>query len=161
MAVSDDREADLDAWVASMGGFTSGRFGALHAEALEFAGPGGYGDYLDMARALDEAHAANAGKALAAGVELANARSAQAATMRAEAAAAEVLERSTAIQLAMEELRTHLTDEPWFSAGPGLTTAEVEIELRASLGLTTRPPTPYEASMPPVADLARRIGLRS
>ena len=34
------------------------------------------------------------------------------------------------------------------------------MELRASMGLADRPPSQYEASLPPVADLARTIGVK-
>jgi hypothetical protein len=94
-------EAAFDAWVANLGGFTGARFRALHNEALEFAGPGGYSAYLDMARAVDEEHAAGAGEWLAAETELANARSAR----EAEAAAAAALRRATEIRLAAAALR--------------------------------------------------------
>jgi hypothetical protein len=57
-----------------MGGRDSARYRSLYAEALEFAGPDGLPDYLDMARQVDEEHAAGAGRWLAAEIELANAR---------------------------------------------------------------------------------------
>jgi hypothetical protein len=38
--------------------------------------------------------------------------------------------------------------------------AEIGLRLRAAMGLAGKPPTEYEASMPPVGDLARTIGLR-
>jgi hypothetical protein len=148
-------EAAFDHWVAGMGGYASDRFTALHGEALEFAGPDGYSAYLTMAQALDEGHAAHSARRQAG-------RRARAAARRTEEAAAAVLERSTEIRLAMDELLAHprLADAPDLSAGPPLTAAEVALELRASMGLATRPPSLYEASLPPVADLARTIGLR-
>lgn len=70
--------ARLDEWVGAMGGYAGRRFNELYREAVEFAGPDGATSYLDMARSLDEEHAASAGKWLAeAAIELANARSAR------------------------------------------------------------------------------------
>lgn len=51
-------EARFDRWVASLGGYNSERFRALRDEAVEFAGPAGCTDYLDMAMRFDEEHAA-------------------------------------------------------------------------------------------------------
>lgn len=151
-------EAAFDAWVAGLGGYASQRFRKLHDEARELAGPGGYWQYLDLARQVDEEHAAGAGRWLAA-VELANAREAR---RRGEEAAAAALRRSAEIKLAAEQL---LADPRL--AGPdtgpraGLTRAETDLELRAAMGLAARAPTEYEAMLPPVSDLAAAIGLRS
>lgn len=49
-----DATARFDRWVISLGGYGSDRFRALRDEALEFAGSGGYSDYMVMAWAIDE-----------------------------------------------------------------------------------------------------------
>ena len=80
-----------------------------------------------------------------------------------EAAIGACLERVAEAQLAVEELRADPRVARILDAdlsGPRLTVAEVDLELRASMGLAARPPSQYETSLPPVADLARTIGLR-
>jgi hypothetical protein len=155
----DEYEAAFDQWVASLGGYASRRFRAVHDEARQFGGAGGYAGYLDMCKGLDEKHAAGAGKWLAAEIELANAREAR---RRGEEAAAAALARSTEIRLAAEQL---LADprlaEPDLSTRAPMGRAEIDLELRAALGLANRAPTAYEAMLPPVGDLARTIGLRA
>jgi hypothetical protein len=81
----------------------------------------------------------------------------------AEAAATGLAERSAAIQLAVGQLLSdpRLAGDPDGDAGPGMGSAEVGLRLRTAMGLAGKPPTEYEASMPPVGDLARTIGLRS
>ena len=78
------------------------------------------------------------------------------------AAAAACLQRATEIQLAASRLLEHprLAADPDFSTRPAVSSAEVALELKASMGLADRPPAPYEAGMPPVADLARLIGVK-
>lgn len=80
----------------------------------------------------------------------------------AEAAATGLAERSAAIQLAVGQLLSdpRLAGDPDGDAGPGMGSAEIGLRLRAAMGLAGKPPTEYEASMPPVGDLARTIGLR-
>jgi hypothetical protein len=145
------------------GGIRGPQFAALRAEALEFAGPGGgYTAYLDMARRLDEAHAAVAGETLAAAIELAEAQSIREAERRAERAAAAVLRRSSELRLAVEALsrHPHLAADPDSDAGPGMGSAELGHRLRIAMGLASRAPTAYEAMLPAVGDLAHAIGLR-
>lgn len=151
--------ARFDQWVASIGGIAGRQFAALRAEALEFAGPDGYSAYLAAAQAIDEEHAAAAGRWLAREIDLANAESTRQA---AEDAAAAALEQADEIKLAVERLRDHprLAADPDFGAGPGMGSAEVAYGLRVAMGLANRPSTPYEESLPPVADLGRRIGVR-
>lgn len=148
-------EAAFDAWVAGLGGFTSERYGDLRREAIQFAGPAGCARYLQMAMELDEDYAEWKTARAAARRRAREARA-------AEAAAAAVLERSAAVLLAMGELRAHprLAADPDFSTGTGMSSAEVALELRASLGLANRAPTAYVASLPEVDGLSRRIGLR-
>lgn len=88
---------------------------------------------------------------------------ASAIEMAGEAAIEACLQRVTEAKLAVDQLREDPRVAQILDAdlpGPRLTAAEVGLELRASMGLATRPPTSYEAGMPPVADLARTIGLR-
>jgi hypothetical protein len=162
----------FDGWLDSIGGIAGARYAELRAEAIEFAGPGdGAAAYLEMCAQLDRDHAAAAGKTLAAAeVELANAnaRSARAATRRAEAAAAATLRRAAEIKLAADRLSEHPrlagdpSDDPaGFSTRAPMGRAEVDLELRAALGLASRAPTAYEATLPAVGELARTIGLRS
>jgi hypothetical protein len=148
--------AAFDAWVAGMGGYAGERFAQLRREALAFAGPDGYSDYLDMARALDEYDAALGRRRQAE-------RRAREVTRRTEEAAAAVLERSTELLLAARQLSEdpRVSGEWDLGAGPGMTSAEVALELRFALGIAGRAPTAYMASLPPVGDLARTIGLRS
>lgn len=152
-------EARFDKWVAALGGYASRQFRALHDEAREFGGPDGYWPYLDLARQVDEEHAAGAGRWLAEAVELANART---ASRRAEAAAAAALQRSAEIQLAAAEVLAdpRLSGDPDFGGRPQMSPAETAHEVRALLGLARRAPSAYEAQLPPVADLARAIGVR-
>ncbi|WP_300611074.1 hypothetical protein [Trebonia sp.] len=149
----------FDAWVAGMGGYAGARLAALHREAVEFAGPD-YWAYLDMARRVDEEHAAGAGRWLAEVVRLANARR---AARRAEAAAAATLRRVTEIQLAAARLGGHprLAADPDFGTRTGMSSAEAALELRAAMGLANRAPSAYQAMLPPVGDLARAIGVKS
>jgi hypothetical protein len=156
----------LDKWVNSLGGFASARYIGLCNEAREAtSSPGEQWRYLELAQAADEEHAASPGRWLAGqAIELANARSARRASMRAAeaAAATAVLKRSEALELAVGQLLAdpRLAGTPGFSAGAGLAAAEVASELRIAMGMANRPPTEYEASMPPVGDLAHMIGLR-
>jgi hypothetical protein len=155
LAALEAGEAAFDAWAGSMGGYTSPAFRALHDEATEFAAPGGYADYLDMARSLDEEHAARSARREAE-------RRAREAVRRTEEAAAAVLERATEIKLAVEELsKDPRVAGGWDLGGPGLTSAEVQLELRYALGVATRAPGAFMASLPAVGDLARVIGIRS
>lgn len=169
--------AKVDEWVAALGGFTGTRYVALCGEARETAGPGGMWRYLDMARAIDEGNVVDmafgqeqAGmvrelvRRLDAAAEARQRRSAEIRLAQDQAAIEECLSRSAEVALAMDDLRADPRVARILDAelnGPGLSPAEVGLELRASMGLATRPPTPYEAGMPPVADLARMIGLRS
>lgn len=139
-------------WVYAMGGYAGRPYLELCAEARRTAGRDGEQQYLDMCMKRDEERS----------IELANARSAREASRRADAAAAACLRQSAEIQLAMDELRTHPAVAAVLegSAGPDLTRAEIESGLRTAMGLTAREPTPYQASMPPVDDLAHAIGLR-
>ncbi len=147
----------LDKWVNGMGGYASAPYIALCNEAREStSSPAEQWRYLEMAQAADEEHAASPGRWLAQEIELANA----AASRRADAAATACLQQSTEIMLAVDELRA----DPRVARAledPGLSAAEVAMELRASMGLEARPATSYEAALPPVGDLARTIGLRS
>jgi len=156
-------KAKFDAWVNAMGGFASKRFTELYCEAVEFAGPAGITSYLDMARSIDEEHAAGAGKWLAEAVELANARTAREATRRTEAAAAATLKRVTEIKLAADRLASdpRLADGPDFSTRAPMGRAEVDLELRAAMSLATRAPGAYREMLPPVGDLAVMIGVKS
>jgi hypothetical protein len=145
-----------DEWADSLGGYSSDQYIALYREAVEFAGEGGTTQYLDMCQSLDREHAATPGKWLAEAIELVAAR-------RADAAAAAVLERVNEIALAVDQLAEdpRLADGPDFSTRPPMGRAEVDVELRAALGLAVRAPTVYEAMLPPVGDLARAIGVKS
>jgi hypothetical protein len=111
----------LDRWVNGMGGYVSTRFIALCNEAREMAGISGQWRYLEMAQAADEEHAATADGHLAAELELANARSARAASRRGEDEAAALLQRVDEIQLAAGRLSEHprLAADPHFGSGPG------------------------------------------
>lgn len=155
-----------DRWVATLGGYASSRYIALCNEAREMAGHAGQFRYLNLAREVDEEHAAAAGGWLAREIELANAestrRAEQAARQAAENAAAGILQRGNEIKLAVQQLHDHprLAADPDFSAGPGMGSAEIAHCLRMAMGLTSRPQTPYEESLPPVADLGRRMGVR-
>jgi hypothetical protein len=151
------RKEAVDRWVAGMGGYAGARYGALRAEALEFAGADGCAEYLDMARQIDEEHAAGAGRWLAAEIDLANTR---AASRRADAAATAVLRRSNEIELAAQRLTEHLGPEPDFSTRAEASPAEAADEVRAMLGLARRLPDAYRAELPPVAGLARAIGVK-
>jgi hypothetical protein len=157
----------LDKWVGSLGGFASARYIALCNEAREATSSAGeQWRYLELAQAADEEHAASPGRWLAGqAIELANARSARRASMRAAeaAAATAVLKRSKALELAVGELRADPRVARVMDAALedlGLSTAEVAMELRASMGLEARPATSYEAALPPVGDLARMIGVK-
>jgi hypothetical protein len=148
-------EARWDRWAASLGGYASPRFDALYREAIEFAGVDGCVGYLEMAMEQDEAreaHKRDRGARVRAEV-------ARRATERAAAAA---LQRATEIKLAVDDLAEHLhLADPDFSSRPPMGRAEVDVELRAALGLAVRAPTAFQAMLPPVGDLARVIGLRS
>lgn len=102
--------------------------------------------YLEMARRVDVAHAAGAGRQLAAEVELANARAAAA---------------SDEVRLAVAQLSDYLGPEPDFGTGAEVSPAEAADQARAMLGLARRLPDAYRAQLPPVAGLAHEIGLRS
>ncbi|MGH3222551.1 MAG: hypothetical protein ACRDPY_28295 [Streptosporangiaceae bacterium] len=117
--------ARFDAWVAGLGGCAGRRFIALCNEAREFGGPGGYWSYLDMARAIDEDHAA--GKSARETRRRAEAEAAR-RTAAAEAAIGGCLRRSAEIQLAADALRQDPRVARILDAeldGPGLTSAEV------------------------------------
>lgn len=147
-------KARFDRWVAGLGGE---RYGALYREALEFAGPDGCFDYLDMARRIDEDHQALKRERAAARVRAAVAR------RRIELAASAALERATEIQLAADDLLSdpRLAGEPDFGTRPERSRAEVEAALRFAMGLANRAPTEYQRMLPPVGDLARLLGVKS
>jgi hypothetical protein len=170
--------AGFDTWVRGMGGYASRPFLALYAEARELAGPDHCMGYLNMVRAGDEEHVIDLASGeerdaaiarelmhrLGAAAAARHRRSAEIRLAADQAAVEACLRRSAQIKLAADELRAdprvaRILDDSL--AGPGLSPAEVGLELRASMGLAARARTPYEAGMPPVADLARTIGLRS
>jgi hypothetical protein len=152
-------KAKFDSWVATLGGFAGARYGALRREALEFAGPDGAASYLDMCQRIDEEHAAGAGRWLAeAAIELANAKNAREAMRREVGARYGWDDLAAVVELSADP---GLLDGPDFSTRAPMGRAEVDLELRAAMGLVNRPPSVYESSLPPVADLARMIGLRS
>jgi hypothetical protein len=152
----DDTGRAFDHWVRGMGGFTGERYQALYREAFEFAGADGLMPYLEMARQLDEDHAGWKRQR--------EARTrAQAASRAADAAAAATLRRVNDIKLAVDSLASdpRLAGDPDFGAQAPMGRAEVDLELRAAMGLAARAPSAYEQMLPPVADLARVIGVRS
>jgi hypothetical protein len=155
--------ARADRWVRGMGGYASPRFTALCREARETAGERDQWRYLDLAMEADAEHDATAGEHLAAAaIELSSAQSARQARERAEAAAGAALQRVTQVKLAADQLLSHprLASDPDLGSGPGMGSAEVDLELRAAMGLARRSPTAYEAMLPAASELARRIGLR-
>jgi hypothetical protein len=153
----------FDRWVATLGGFAGERYIALCNEAREMAGPDGQQRYLEMARAIDEEHAASPGKWLAA-IELGNAErereAGHAARQAADAAAAACLQRATDIQLAVQHMGERLAPEPDFSTGPSLSSAEVTHGLMAAMGLADPRPRRHDEALRPIGDLARQIGIR-
>jgi hypothetical protein len=154
----------LDRWVNSMGGYASARYIALCNEAREAtSSPGEQWRYLEMAQAADEEHAASPGRWLADAIELANARGARAASRHADAEAAAVLQRVDEVKLAVDRLSEHprLADDPYIGSGPEMSVPEIALRLRIAMGIDGRLPSRYEESLPPVADLARTIGVRS
>ena len=135
LQAAEAEKARIDAWVGKMPGAFAGRqFAGLYREAVEMAGPRGAWRYLDLVREIDEGWVpGEALVELAAEVELANARSTREATRRAGDAAAAVLQRVDDIRLAVDALSAHprVAMALDSGAGPGLSGAEVALELRA------------------------------
>jgi hypothetical protein len=144
----DEAGERYDRWVENLGGSSSERYRALYREAFEFVGGDSCMSYLQMAMEIDEDHEAHKrGRAAGCG----------------QAAAAAALQRATEIQLAAETLLSdpRLAADPDFSTRPPMGRAEIDLELRAAMGLANRAPTIYEAMLPPVGDVARIIGVKS
>ncbi len=101
-------------------------------------------------------------------IELADVRSArgaeQAARKAANAASAAALHRAEEILLAGGHLSTHprLAADPGFSTGPDVSSAEIGLELRASMGLAARYEAGLsEAGLSEVGGQGKTIGLRA